>query len=270
VNKTIQELNLEDDFLFAKVMTDKEVCKKVLEKILDIKIQRVEIPQEQKVIDLLLESKGVRLDIYVHDEHGTIYNVEMQRGNYKNLAKRSRYYQGNIDLDLISKGEDYKKLKKSFVIFICTFDPFEIGRHIYTFSNRCMEDTSILLEDETYKVFLNTVGTINDVDEEMLEFLGYVQNSTDEYAQHAKSPLVKELHQKVISVKQDQRMEVEYMTLLERDREKFEEGREEGIKEGIKEEKYEIAKRMLALNLPIETIEAATGLSKEEIEQIKA
>ncbi len=273
MNKTIQELNLEDDFLFAKVMTDKEVCKKVLEKILNIKIQRVEIPQNQKTIDLLLESKGIRLDIYVHDEHGTIYNVEMQRGGYKNLAKRSRYYQGNIDLDLISKGEDYKKLKKSFVIFICTFDPFGRGRHIYTFSNRCIQDTSILLEDETYKVFLNTMGMINDVDEEMLEFLGYVQNSTDEYVQHVKSTLVKELHQKVISIKQDQRMEVEYMTLLERDREKFEEGREEGreegIKEGIKEGKYEITKRMLALGLPLETIQAATGLSKEDIQQIK-
>ena len=32
--KTIQDLNLEDDFLFAKVMSDREICRKVLEKIL--------------------------------------------------------------------------------------------------------------------------------------------------------------------------------------------------------------------------------------------
>lgn len=32
--KTIKELNLEDDFLFAKVMSDKEICRKALEKIL--------------------------------------------------------------------------------------------------------------------------------------------------------------------------------------------------------------------------------------------
>ena len=30
--KTIQELNLEDDFLFGKVMSDNEICRKVLEK----------------------------------------------------------------------------------------------------------------------------------------------------------------------------------------------------------------------------------------------
>ena len=143
--KTINELNLDDDFLFAKVMSDKEICKKVIEKILGIKIKYIEMPTEQKVIDILLDSKAVRLDIYVHDNKGTVYNVEMQKGKRNNLAKRSRYYQGSIDLDLISKGEDYNKLNKSFVIFICTFDPFNKGRHIYTFENRCNEDHSILL-----------------------------------------------------------------------------------------------------------------------------
>ena len=285
MNKTIKELNLEDDFLFAKVMTDQEVCKRVLEKILAIKIDRVVIPQEQKVIDLLLESKGIRLDIYVHDEQGTVYNVEMQRGDYKNLAKRSRYYQGNIDLDLISKGQDYRELKKSFVIFICTFDPFNKGRHIYTFKNRCMEDADILLEDETSKVFLNTEGTMADVDEEMLEFLGYIQNSNDDYVAHTKSNLVKTIHEKVVAVKQDQKMEVEYMTLLERDRLKFEEGMEQGIEKGIEQgiekgieqgieqgertKALEVAKNLLEIGMEVEQIAKVTQLSKEEILALK-
>ncbi len=55
---------------------------------------------------------------------------------------------------MISKGEDYDRLKKSFVIFICTFDPFGKGRHLYTFGNRCNEDVSLVLGDETSKVFL--------------------------------------------------------------------------------------------------------------------
>ena len=87
----------------------------------------------------------------------------MQKGKRKNLAKRSSYYQGSIDLDMISKGEDYTKLKKSFVVFICTFDPFDKGRHLYTFENRCNEDVSLVLGDETTKVFLNTRGTLQDV-----------------------------------------------------------------------------------------------------------
>ena len=45
MNKLIQNLNLADDFLFAKVMSDKVICKKVLEEILNIKIQEIKMPE---------------------------------------------------------------------------------------------------------------------------------------------------------------------------------------------------------------------------------
>jgi hypothetical protein len=66
MNKTLRELNLEDDFLFAKVMSDKEICKELLEKILEIEIEKVEMVEEQKTIDLLLESKGIRFKFRNH------------------------------------------------------------------------------------------------------------------------------------------------------------------------------------------------------------
>ena len=262
--KKLQELNLEDDFLFAKVMSDREICRRVIEKILDIKIKEIKMPEEQKVIDLLLDSKSVRLDVYVNDEKGTVYNVEMQRGKNINLAKRSRYYQGNIDLDKISKGDDYLTLNKSYVIFICTFDPFGKGRHRYTFRNLCVEDNSIELKDETDKVFLNTSGILNDVDEEMIEFLQYVEQSTDEVAQNAKSDLVKAINQKVNHVKHDKAMEVQYMTLLERDRLNFEEGVEEGIEKG----KMLMAKKLLVKGMSIDEVVAISELTKEQVEAI--
>lgn len=81
--KIIQQLNLEDDFLFAKVMSDKEVCKKVLEKILGVSIREVSIPATQKTINNLYEGKGIRLDVYINHDEGTVYNVEMERGKQK-------------------------------------------------------------------------------------------------------------------------------------------------------------------------------------------
>ena len=48
-----------------------------------------------------------------------------------------------------------------------------------------------------------------------------------------------------------------------------EEGKIEGKIEGKKEEKIEIAKNMLAENIDIETITKVTGLTKEEIEELK-
>ena len=269
MKKTLKELNLEDDFLFAKVMSDKEICKELLEKILGIEIEKVEMVEEQKTIDLLLESKGIRLDVYVKDEHNTIYNVEMQRGKYKNLPKRLRYYQGSIDLDLISKGEDYRKLAKSYIIFICTFDLFNKGRHKYTFQSVCLEDNNVILNDEAKKIILNTKGMMNDLSEELLEFLAYVEDSTDNTAKLAKGNLVKNVHMRVQDVKNDISMEVEFMTLLERDREKIEEGIEKGIEKGEKKKALEIAVEMLKDNEPIEKIIKYSKLSREEIEKIK-
>lgn len=259
--KKLKELNLEDDFLFAKVMSDKEICKEFLEKLLNIEIAKVEMPENQKTINLLLESKGIRLDIYVKDENNTVYNVEMQRGKHRNLPKRLRYYQGNIDLDLISKGEDYKKLAKSYIIFICTFDLFKAGRHKYTFETVCVEDNSIKLKDDTNKIILNTKGNIKDLDDELIDFLEYVEQSDDKTAEKTTGTLVKNIHKKVIEVKSNPNMEVEFMTLLERDREKLEEGRAE--------ERLAIAKEMIKDNEPIEKIIKYSKLTKEEILELK-
>lgn len=264
MNKTLQELNLEDDFLFAKVMSDKEICKEFLEKLLDVKIEKIEMPENQKTIDLLLECKGIRLDIYVKDENNTVYNIEMQRSDNKNLGKRMRYYQGNIDIDCIQKGQDYRELMKSYVIFICTFDYFNEGRHKYTFENVCLEDKHIKLKDDTQKIVLNTKGYINDLNIELLEFLKYIENSTDVVAANAKSELVKHIHERVNAVKKDKNTEVEFMTLLERDREKIEEGREEGEKKKA----LDIAKNLLDV-LDDEVIAEKTGLSIEEVRKLR-
>lgn len=293
MKKSLKELNLEDDFLFAKVMSNKEVCKEFLEKLLNIEIVKIEMPESQKTIDLLLDSKGVRLDIYVKDENNTVYNIEMQRAGSKDLPKRFRYYQGSIDLDLINKGNYYKKLSKSYIIFICTFDLFGLGRHKYTFENLCLEDNNIKLDDGTQKIILNTRGIINDLNDELLEFLRYVENSNETVANESKGTLVKHTHNVVTQVKSNPKMEVEFMTLLERYRENFEEGREEGIaegraegrkqgiaegrkegiaegrKEGMAEEKKEIAKNLLNMNLSLDQISKATGLTIDEIEKLK-
>jgi len=104
---------------------------------------RIEYPEEQKSIDIAMDAKSVRLDVYVKDDKDTVYNIEMQTSPQSYLPKRSRYYQGMIDLNLIEKGELYDKLNTSYVIFICTFDPFNKGRHVYHFENRCIDDPAL-------------------------------------------------------------------------------------------------------------------------------
>ena len=125
MGKQYEELGITDAFMFAKVMSNKEICKPVLEQILNIKIRDIEYLDYEETIQIAPGSKSIRLDIYVEDDKNTVFNLEMQTTNYEELPKRSRYYQDIIDLKLIEKGQSYDILKTSYVIFICTFDFFE-------------------------------------------------------------------------------------------------------------------------------------------------
>ena len=214
--KAWEDLKIIDDFLFGKVMRDPGLCKRMLEIILDIKIERIEYPEEQKVIDIAVDAKSVRLDVYVMDEQHTVYNVELQTTNKDNLPRRSRYYQSMIDLDLIEKGALYKELKNSIVIFICTFDLFGLGRHIYTFKNFCQEDKNLCLGDDTTKVFLNAAGTMDDVSGDLKAFLEYIAGNVPE------NDFVQALDSAVEKAKRNEEWRREYMTLLMRDRENLE------------------------------------------------
>ncbi len=64
----LDKVNLSNDFMFARVMSDTNVCKAVLEAILGVPIEKVVQLEEQKVINMLVESRAVRLDVYVKDE----------------------------------------------------------------------------------------------------------------------------------------------------------------------------------------------------------
>ena len=212
---TIQELNLADNFLFGKVMSDSEICRMILEKILNIPIKKVEFPVTRKTTDIAPNSRGVRLDACINDEQDTIYSIEMLCCGDEELLRKTRYFQCNIDSSIIIPGKESTKLKKSYIIFICTFDPFPDGRHLYTFENRCLENLSLTLGDETTEIFLSTKGKKDDVDDEMRDFLAYIENSTDTCVQQTSSPLVKAIHKKVTEIKLDKNMELQYMTLLQ-------------------------------------------------------
>ena len=63
----------------------------------------------------------------------------------RGTPKRTRYYQGMIDMDELKKGQYYTELKESFIIFICTFDPFGENLPMYTFRHRCIEKEGLEL-----------------------------------------------------------------------------------------------------------------------------
>ena len=209
-----EDLSISNDFLFGKVMQDAELCKELLQRILpELDIDHVEYPELQKTIKEDFEAKGIRLDAYVNDGKGTVYDIEMQAVTSKYLPRRTRYYQSMIDLQLVDKGQDYDTLNDSYIIFICLSDLFGKGRYRYSFENICKEDTEVMLNDGAKKIFLNADGKKGDISEELKAFLDYVAGRPSEDA------FVKKLESAVEKAKKNRKWRREYMTLLMRDRE---------------------------------------------------
>ena len=85
--KEYNELDFTDDFMFCMILENNlELCKELLELILDIKIKKVELANSQKRIDLTYDGKGVRLDVYVNDSENTVYDIENADYKTKRIA----------------------------------------------------------------------------------------------------------------------------------------------------------------------------------------
>ncbi|MEE0028679.1 MAG: PD-(D/E)XK nuclease family transposase, partial [Dialister sp.] len=216
-------------------MQNQRICKYLIEKILGIQIEKITFPEGEKSIDNRYDSKSIRLDVYVHDESGHVYDIEMQctNGDEGELPKRTRYYQGMIDMDELKKGQYYTELKESFII-------------------RCIEKEGLELGDLSTKIFLNAKGESDALDPDIAAFLRYVDGKAAEGA------FTKEVNEEVIRIKEHKEMRREYMTLLMELQKYKTEGMEEGIEIGMEKKSRTVIVNLLKLNMPIDNIAAAT------------
>ena len=188
----------------------------------------------------------------------------MQTAENRNLSKRTRYYQGMIDLNILEKGDNYKDLKQSFIIFVCTFDLFCEGRHIYTFENRCIQNPKLGLGDETTKIILNTKGSMDDVIPEVKILLDFIDGK------EPKDDFARELDEAVQSVRKNEKWRLDYMTLQMNYQEKYEQGLEQGVVQGAAQEKRQSALRMIEANkLSFDEIALYSGLTLEQVLELE-
>lgn len=225
--KTFQKLEISDSFLFAALMEDADICRELLQIVLETEIERVWVRTE-RTIALERRYRSVRLDVFVEDQNDNMYDLEMQGQKSDNLFKRSRYYQSQMDAAALKPRGTFGQLRKSYVIFICLFDPFGRGKYRYTFEERCREE-DFPLEDETKKIFLSTEG-VNDseVPEELVHFLKYVKDASAALAECNSGSFVNKVDRRIQALKYSSRLEEEYMLFGELLDEQRAEGRAEG------------------------------------------
>ena len=227
--KPFSELNLIDDYMFDIATMDLEICRSIIELSLNIRIREIRWKEGQKVLHNLPGKRGVRLDFYVEDMEGTIYNVEMQRRSHPALGKRTRFYSALMDAPLLKQGEKgFDRLPRTFLIFICGFDLFDAGKYRYTFQQTCTEIPNLILGDERQIIFLNTKGkNKKEVEPQLVQFLDFIQNSSGDHIQATTYPRIVNMYHHLETLKQRADMEADYMTTEERDRQIREEGWEE-------------------------------------------
>ena len=255
-----ERATIANNFIFYKVMRNNpDICKELLEILLEFKIERIEMSQEE-VVDIDFASKGIRMDVYARDADGLkAYNIEMQTTDTEELPERARYYQGVMDVDLLKSGQQYKELKTTYIIFICLDDVFKKGLARYTFENLCLEDGKTKLNDRTQKVFYICKNYDKLLDTRQKAFLRMVtQNSSSDDFTRRVGGLVE-------NAKRNTQWRQQFM---EWDREMAcmrAKGRKEGIEEGRKEKAVENARNALAMNLTAEQTVQITGLPLEQV-----
>ena len=232
----LKDLNLTSRFLFDEVMEDTAVHRDALSIILGRDISLLDRSEAEKEFRVSPALRSIRMDIFSMDQEKAVYNSEMQSKWKGDLQKRSRYYQGMMDVSLLEPGvPNYNLLNPSFLILITTFDLFGYGRYRYTFTPQCQEEASLRLDDGATRIFLNTKGT-NDSEEspELIHFLHYLENTTDEEALRSGSERIQRIHEKVKRARFSEEVGLKYMQAWEERYYDKQEAREEGLAEGRK------------------------------------
>ena len=228
-----ENLTLANDFLFGYVMRDAEICRKMIKIILpEMDIGRVEFSQEQKTFRESIDNRGVRFDVFAKTDDRKIFDCEIQTSEKRDIFKRSRAYHSMIGFEGLNKRQlfksgSYENLPDAFVIFICTFDPFKMGKHKYTFKNICTEDKSLELNDGAYTIFLNTKSKAQDVSTELEAFLNFMNGKK------SPDPFVKELEKRLNFAKQNSEWRRHYLLAFMQRQENIYEGLQQGLAEGI-------------------------------------
>ena len=195
----------------------------------------------------------------------------MQTTIPEDLPRRMRYYQSMIDIDSLIAGSEYETLKESYVIFLCTKDPFGLGLPVYTFNTVCKEKNDFTLNDGINKLFFNASAFASEKNLEIKGFLGYLCNGKpSDY-------LTEDIDRRVERLKINEIFRSDYMM----DALPLHDARKAGLREGMalgeakgllageRKKAIETAKNFLKKNISAEIIAECTGLSLEEVIKIK-
>lgn len=239
--KSIQELNLMDDFLLGEAMLHKEtavpVVKLIIERATGLKVKQLVVECQKAINGVDTDRHGIRMDVSISEvdikeenaELVRLYDIEPNNKREIHLPRRSRYYQSLTDVKLLSTGTDYEKLPELWTIWILPYDPFGKNRMIYLVKNMVEGFEKINYNDGIRTLFLYTDGTYGG-STELKNLLKYMKNSRKENAVDSE---LATLHSKVERLKSNREIGVKYMHIQEKIEDMIREAQKQAIEEGL-------------------------------------
>jgi len=150
----IERFRLMDDDFMSKCLEHAPECIEfILQIILGKKDLKVVKSQTEYPIKSL-QGRGVRFDVFARDSKGREYDIEIQRADHGAEPKRARYNSALMDANALKSGEDFGKLRDTYVIFITENDVMGGDKDSYSYSRR-EDGTGEFLGDGTHIIYVN-------------------------------------------------------------------------------------------------------------------
>ncbi len=158
VMERVRKLRPIDDVFFEKIAEDLAVCQEMLRVILENPTLEVISVTPQKSIKNLW-GRSVRLDALCRLADGTLCNVEVQKSDNDDHARRVRYNEACITANNTQVGERFIHVPDVTMVYISTFDMFGQKRTCYH-CRTMVDETGIVVDNGLLEIYVNT--TIKD------------------------------------------------------------------------------------------------------------
>lgn len=125
-----RSFNLLNNEFMSVVLNDIPACQHVIQIITGIPDLTVKEVRTQYRISKLRTHDAI-LDVLAEDSQGRLINLEIQRRDTVDHAKRVRYYTSLVDSEALMKGKEYHELPEIYVLYISETDLWKAGQTVY-------------------------------------------------------------------------------------------------------------------------------------------
>ena len=278
-----------NDYVFKRIFGHKgneKIAKDLIEAIVGEKFSNIKIENPILQSDDITGKTGI-LDVRLKADDSNV-DIEMQVVRTENIQDRALWYWSKMFQESIIRGEDYSKTNRTICIVITDFNIEALidnkDYHNKYMALNCRDKNNLLTNKmEIHIIELTKMDSTNALEDNLKEwctFLKYPERIGDSVMNENIKAAKEELEMINSDDLEKRRADEREKALMdhiwwrnnaikEGKEIGIKEGKKEGIKEGIIEGKKQIAKSLIKENMPIDKIATITGLSKEEIEELK-